>query len=775
MSFSQTTASPFWFPDAILLCALLVARPRLWPLIILAPLPIRLWSPVSAGLPLWFLLATFAIDSVKGLLAALLLRACLTGTRRFDSVRDLGLYALIAVLLIPAAAAFPGAGVRHLLGHDFWPAWSQWFLGDALAQLVITPAILYWCIGAPWRLERLPPARAVEASLVAAGLIVSSYLAFHSEAELPAFAASRFYAPIPFLVWGAVRFGMLGATGGVAVLAVMTVEAALDGAPPFAGLSAEAEALGLQQFLAVRAAPLYLVAVLFDQMQHVERTLRESEKRFRTLADTAPMLVWMSGCDKACEFFNKVWLDFTGRTLEQERGDGWVQGVHPEDLSLCLAVYGQSFDKRVPFEMEYRLRDRNGVYRWILDKGVPRYAPHGEFLGYIGCAIDITERREQVAALSDSEERYREVVNTQNDLVCRYRPDTTLTFVNAAYCRYFGRAREELIGTRFIELLPLEEREAAQRHLEAAAAQKEPRASEHAVYLRDGGLGWQHWVDYPIFDANDALIEFQSIGYDITDRKRAEEANRNLAHAARLVAVGELTAVIAHEIMQPLAAILSDAQAGARLVKSAPPPLDEVEQIFVDIRRNDQRAEQAITRIRALARKRSIQLQPLDLNETVSEVLQLAGAEAVRRQARIISHLDEALPCVAGDRVHLQQVVLNLIVNAMDAMSETDPAARQVTIATGVRERRGRREVLVRVIDRGHGIPADQLARIFESFFTTKPDGIGLGLAVSRSIIQAHGGRIWAANGPQGGAIFQFALPALEGQASAQLPPRHPF
>src|SRR6185312_14413726 len=173
MSFSQAAASPFWFPDSILLCALLVSPPRRWWIFVLAPLPIRLFSEVAAGIPYWFLLVTFALDSAKGLLAALALRWCISNPARLESVREYSLFFLIAVLLIPAAVAFGGAAVRSLLSHDFWAAWRQWFLGDALAQLIVTPAILYWIFGAPWKAAAHNVKRWVEGGLLATGLIVT--------------------------------------------------------------------------------------------------------------------------------------------------------------------------------------------------------------------------------------------------------------------------------------------------------------------------------------------------------------------------------------------------------------------------------------------------------------------------------------------------------------------------------------------------------------------------------------------------------------------------
>ncbi|HEX5049195.1 MAG TPA: MASE1 domain-containing protein, partial [Gammaproteobacteria bacterium] len=480
MSFSQTTASPFWFPISVLLWALLLTRPRWWPLVVLGTLPLRLWSDVSAGLPLSFLLETFAIDSAGAVLTAMALRRFLDNPLKLNTVGEYGLYALFAVVLVPAAAAFGGAAARSIFDDDYWTSWRQWFLGDALTHLIVTPTICYWVLTAPWRSKPRSGSRALEAGLLSAGLVASSYLAFVTQTSDADFTAWRMYVPVPFLLWAAIRFGMLGATGAITCVVIASVGAALQGYGPFAGRSPEGTAAALQHFLLERAAPLYFIAILIEQKERVERSLRESERLFRTTADTVPAMIWLMGTDMLCEFVNQRWLDFTGRTLEQERGMGWTEGIHPDDRGQCVEALERSWAERGRFEHEYRVRGADGSYRWVLDAGLPRYSPSGEFAGYVGCATDVTERRERLAAL--------------------------------------------------------------------------------------------------------------------------EEVNRNLAHASRLVAVGTLTAMIAHEVNQPLCAIRCNAEAGLALLGSADPPLGTLKEILGDICRDDQRADEIVTRIRVLSR-----------------------------------------------------------------------------------------------------------------------------------------------------------------------------
>jgi PAS domain S-box-containing protein len=349
------------------------------------------------------------------------LRHLLRNPVRFETVREFSLYCLIAVLLVPAGSAFAGAAARHFLfpGYGYWQAWEQWFLGDALAHLVITPVIFYWVLGSPWNAPARTAARRVEAGLLTVGLIVTAYLAFTTgEGEIH-FAEPRFYAPVPFMFWAAIRFGVFGATGAIAVMAFFSVAAALQGAGPFAGHWPADTAVELQNFLLLRSTPLYLVAVLIEQKKAMENTLRESEERFRTMANTAPALIWMAGPDKLCDFVNQGWLDFTGRTLEQELGDGWTECVHGEDAQRCLETYRSSFDARQRFEMEYRARRYDGEYRWILDRGVPRYAPDGKFVGYVGFVFDIHDRKRAEQTLRENESALRASYDRIQDLAGR--------------------------------------------------------------------------------------------------------------------------------------------------------------------------------------------------------------------------------------------------------------------------------------------------------------------------------------------------------------------
>jgi signal transduction histidine kinase len=253
-----------------------------------------------------------------------------------------------------------------------------------------------------------------------------------------------------------------------------------------------------------------------------------------------------------------------------------------------------------------------------------------------------------------------------------------------------------------------------------------------------------------------------SIVRDITDRRRAEldaDANRReLAHLSRVAMLGEMSGTLAHELSQPLTAVLSNAQAARLMLDRAAPDLEQVRLALDDIIKNDRRAGAVIDRLRALLRKGDITLQPVDPNDVVQDVIDLAFGELASRRVAVRSHLAENLPVVLGDRIQLQQVVLNLVLNGCDAMSGTPATDRQLTLSTAT----GDGVVQIVVSDRGSGIPQDQLERVFEPFVTFREQGLGLGLAISRSIVTAHGGSIRAENNPDGGATFRCRLPVAQ-------------
>jgi PAS domain S-box-containing protein len=370
--------------------------------------------------------------------------------------------------------------------------------------------------------------------------------------------------------------------------------------------------------------------------------------------------------------------------------------------------------------------------------------------------IDRAYRKRSERALLASEERYRTVIENQTDMVCRFVADTTLTFVNEAYCRFLGRTREEIIGKRFLDLIPPEWHGQVQQTVSFLVSKCEVIDEEHEVSLPDGSVVWHHWKNYPIINQAGEIKEYQGIGQDITAQKRTEELTRNLMQSSRLTLLGELAASIGHEINQPLGAILTNADTAELLLERDFPPLDEIRHVVADIRKDDLRASEIIRQIRALLSKREASMASVDLNEMAGDVVQLAEIEARRRGVSIEMDFDSKLPLVFGERVQLQQVLLNFILNGMDAMDGIPQDQRRIIVRTNLAENS---QAQLSVSDAGCGIPKEKLPHIFDSFFTTKKEGMGVGLAITRSVAEAHRGRVSAENNLGPGATFRFTVP----------------
>jgi PAS domain S-box-containing protein len=370
------------------------------------------------------------------------------------------------------------------------------------------------------------------------------------------------------------------------------------------------------------------------ERKRAEERLRESEARFQAMADTAPVLIWMTGTDALCNYFNKPWLEFTGRTMEQEVGTGWIEGVHPDDVQGCYDGFLPAFHARKPFRMEYRLRRADGEYRWLMESGIPRYTGAGEFVGYIGSNIDITD-------------------------------------------------------------------------LKRAAA----------------------------------------------ERQRLRELEADLAHINRVSMMGELTASLAHEIKQPIAAALMDAKTCVRWLRRDIPDIAEGCEAALRMINDATRAAEVIDRVRSLYKRETSDRELLDINEIIREMIILLHDKANRTSISIRTELASGLPRITADRVQLQQVLMNLMLNGIEAMKG---ANGDLTVTS---KRADDGQVLISVSDSGIGLPIGEGDRIFEAFFTTKEQGTGLGLSISRRIVESHGGHLWASANTGSGATFQFTLP----------------
>jgi PAS domain S-box-containing protein len=257
----------------------------------------------------------------------------------------------------------------------------------------------------------------IEGMTLIAGLVLISYVVFTlpEDSRSPAL----FYALVPFLLWSALRFGWLGISTSLIAVTSLSIWGAVDGRGPFSNLVPLTDPVPLQLFLVFASIPFMVLAALAEEHERSADVVRESEERFRLVANTAPVMIWMAGTDKLCTYFNQPWLKFTGRPLEAELGNGWAEGVHDEDLKRCLETYSQAFDQHQSFQMEYRIRRNDGEYRWTFDIGVPRFNPDGGFAGYIGSCLDITDRKLAEEALASVGRRLIEAHEEERTWIAR--------------------------------------------------------------------------------------------------------------------------------------------------------------------------------------------------------------------------------------------------------------------------------------------------------------------------------------------------------------------
>jgi two-component system sensor kinase FixL len=622
LKFQGLSASVLWSPNSILLAALLLSSYRMWPVLIFSALPAHLLIELHAGMPLGMVLCFFISNVSEAMIGATATRWLAGGNARFNTLRNMGILFLGAGLIAPFFSSFLDAAFAHWNTggrQSYWWVWKNRFPSNVFTEVIIVPAIVTWM--APFQFVKgIGKLRYLEAAAMWAGLIVSSAAVFYRQTAGPGSNPTLLCAPIPFLVWAAVRFGPTGGSAAMLWVALQAIWGAVHGRGPFHFDSPQQNTFFIQVFFTAASCTLMFLASSVSERQ-------QAEERFSKAFGSSPdAMILTRLADGHIIEVSEKWQELLGYDREETIGrsvlDLHIYRSEAERTALAAraAKYGELHDVEATF------RAKSGEFRNVL--------------------------------ISASTEE----INRENCLIVTIR--------------------------------------------------------------------------------------------DITDRRRAEEAERKLTHASRLAMAGELTAMVAHEVKQPLGAILSNAETAEILLESENPPLNELRQIIKDIRDNDLRADGAVRRISLLLRKRELKIEPLDVHGLIDDMLHLTASDAVRRRVSIHFENNGPLPPAMGDSMHLQQVLLNLILNGMDACEKQPDGRRRITITA----KEAGHEVRLSVADSAGGIPPDKMPRIFDSFFTTKEDGMGLGLAIARSIIDAHHGRIWAENNADGGATVHFTV-----------------
>ena len=498
--------------------------------------------------------------------------------------------------------------------------------------------------------------------------------------------------------------------------------------------------------------------------KRADQALRESTERLSLAVNSAEAGLWVMDCHTLEFWATEKARNLFGYSSDEEINlSRFKQSVHVEDWALVQQSLDRAMQAGEPINVEYRIRLSDGHERWIASRGRAFSTSNAKPERLQGLSMDITERKrteEQVRQLSLAVEQ-SPVAVIITDL------DGRMIYVNHKFCEVSGYSLSECLGQSSRILKSCEGSPEAYREMWASITSGRTWRGEFQNRKKNGELYWEWEVISPLFDAAGKITHFVGVKEDITARRQAEietkELRNALAHSDRVSQLGQLASALAHELSQPLGAILRNAEAAEIILDEASPDLPELRAIVADILRDDHRAGDVIDRLRSLLKRGSLNPQPVDLGEVVGEVLSLVRGDAAARHVQLASSIASELPLVLGDRIHLQQVLINLLVNGMDALEGVAPDARFVHVTV---RRVDEAVVGVEVADTGPGVSQEHLPRLFEPFFTTKRFGMGIGLPVSKTIIEAHQGKLWAENDPAGGARFCFTVPVVSGPST---------
>jgi two-component system, LuxR family, sensor kinase FixL len=645
LGFPPSGIAAIWPSTAILLAALLLTPPRHWWIYLLAAVPTHLHLVANfqrPEVPFGVMLCQVASNAVHAVLAALAVRFVIGAPPRFDSLRNMAAFILLAGIMATAVACVLAVSLFLLTGWatDFWLAWRQRVLANVFAMITIPPVIVLTFAGrlvgaqdAPWRSY-------AELGLLTMGLLAVGMPVFGSEFPALAHVPTLLLAPLPFLLWAAVRLGAGGLSLSLLVVAAVSLTSGYVGRGPFATGSPAENVLSLQVFLIAISIPLLLLAALVEERRRAEESLKQTEARMAVAAASTDTGLWQydlpMGHLWATEHCRSMFGLDANTPLTPE---AFLGAVHPDDRAAASAAMRVAASAaETARRIEFRVNHPSGQ-RWYLATANTEFDAHGEPIRVSGIFRDITPRR---------------------------------------------------------------------------------KAEQEAEQLEDA----------------------------------LRATRRELARVSRQTTIGAMAASIAHEINQPLTAIVANANAGLRLLARG--DSSEVQAALKRIVGDGLRAGQAVAGVRAIFGKDGRKKSSVSINELVREVLALAGGELESQRVSLQVELHRDLPRVTADRVQLQQVLLNLIMNAVEAMSSVANRERSLLVRS---ELHGARDVLIAVEDSGPGINPNDMDRIFDAFFTTKSHGMGLGLSICKSIIESHGGRLWASTRNPHGSVFYIQLP----------------
>src|SRR3989442_800054 len=721
LRFPPATPSLLWPPNSILTATLLLSAPRRWGIYLLAALPAHLVAELGV-FPVPLVLSLFVTNCSEALLAAICVRRFSDAPTHFDTLRRVVAFIVGAVLVAPFVSSFvDAAAVTALRDEPYWFVWRTRFFSNVLTELTLVPAIVVLITGAPAWIRRAPLRNKAEAVLLTAGLL-GSLVAVFVEPQAGAYPIPGVPVPpltfiVPFILWAALRFGSSGASLSMLASVLVAIWAATHGRGSFPVPLRAESVLALQIVVSILAIPLMYLAALIEERRRAEKALSERLRFEEFLSRLSGAFVHLPSSEMDESF--RTWLRRLGEFLGLERAallrlsednelltvsHCWVApGIDPGPRSIVIRSFPETVERlftKQPFVL-------------------PRTENH----------------RDEPPKDEDARGQGRVSSQLTIPLVAGGRVLGGLAFDALAADRAWPEEQVQwlrLVAEVFASAL-------ARKETVDALGASELMKSAILASLSNGVAVVSHT--------------------DVTERKRAELAlqrsRQELAHFTRVSTMGELSASLAHELSQPLTGILTNAQAAQRFLDVTPPDLGELRTIVSDIISDDKRAGEVIQRLRDLLRKDVPHQLVLDLNALIRDVARLLSSDALIRNVTITLDLDPRPLTVTGDRVQLQQVVLNLLVNAMEAMADGAEGDGSIVVRTQYTDVEA---VHVAVQDAGPGLREGTHDLVFEPFYTTKPAGMGMGLSIAKSLIEAHRGVILAANNPGRGVTLYIAM-----------------
>jgi PAS domain S-box-containing protein len=491
------------------------------------------------------------------------------------------------------------------------------------------------------------------------------------------------------------------------------------------------------------------------------------ERHLHKLVETIPAFVWRARPDGEIDYVNRRLLEFLGSPLEEVVGWGWMEKVHPDDVAFKEQTWLSNLGALSSHDANCRFRGSDGAYRWFNVRGEPLRDNRGRVQNWYGVLVDIDSRKRAEETARESELKLREIIDTVPSMLWSASPDGQPTHINQWVCDYSGLGLKDFLNLGWKAFIHPEDFPATVEAFYHSIRTGEPYETVHRLRRADGQYRWHHARGEPLRDGERRIVQWYGSSVDIDERKKAENELRatqaQLARASQAAAVAELSASIAHEINQPLAGIVTSAQACQAWLTGDSPNLSRARGSIERIIRDGNAAADIIRHIRALFKQTAPTMTRLQVNEVIDEVRRLAQDELNRRSVSLELELARSLPPVAADRIQIQQVLMNLIRNGAEAMEDANNQAKRLIISSQCTME----SVVVEVCDYGTGLTNPD--KIFEPFYSTKQNGVGIGLAISRSIIQAHGGLLRVRDNQPQGAIFSFALPLGEAKDDSRI------